>query len=60
VEAARLDGEAVVLGVDGIADFNASTLAGMTMRSSFAPSTLWPKVAKRHSRRFWASRKNVA
>jgi len=36
-----IDGEAVLLGVDGISDFTACTRAGMTTRSSFTPSISW-------------------
>ena len=36
-----IDGEAVVLGVDGIADFNALHRAGTRTRFSFMPSTSW-------------------
>jgi ATP-dependent DNA ligase len=36
-----IDGEAVVLGVDGISDFNPCTPASTTTKSSSTPSTAW-------------------
>ena len=54
VEAARkvrvkqfvIDGEAVVLGVDGISDFNGLTPASATRRSSSIPSTSWRSMMR--------------
>jgi ATP-dependent DNA ligase len=40
-----IDGEAVLLGVDGVSDFNGLHSVSMTMRSSFAPSTSWRSIA---------------
>jgi hypothetical protein len=42
-----IDGEAVVLGVDGISDFNALQAASTTARSSSARSTCLSKAARR-------------
>ena len=36
-----IDGEAVVLGVDGVSDFDACILGSMTNRCSSMPSTCW-------------------
>ena len=41
-----IDGEAVVLGVDGVADFNALHPASKTARSSSVPSTCWRWTAR--------------
>jgi ATP-dependent DNA ligase len=45
-----IDGEAVVLGVDGISDFNALHSASTITKSSYTPSTFWRWVEKIRAR----------
>ena len=41
-----IDGEAVLLGVDGISDFNGLHSRSMTTKCSFTPSTFWSATAR--------------
>src|SRR6476646_7950501 len=41
-----IDGEAVLLGADGISDFNGLTPANMMMRCSSTPSISWSAMAR--------------